>query len=206
MQDPDGKNAYGASLIEKLENALEGKHGSFLANEGDFLLTHCRCLASVLTGGRSGTLPLDRNIFPDHTIQLGANPFLPFYDVRTQANGTSAGYRWISCPDNTDIDLSNFWCCFLSYEDFLVDWEKPKCPCCNSNAKVSRHGFVEYTKRVFSLWRNLVIYSAKYKCDQCPNNGGKRPSTCIYSSRQEHVSVEQMKLVNMDTVVELWGP
>jgi len=69
-EDPDGKDAYGASVIEKLENALEGKHGSFLANEGDFLLKHCRCLASVLTGGRSGTLPLDRNIFPDHTIRV----------------------------------------------------------------------------------------------------------------------------------------
>jgi hypothetical protein len=179
MQDREGKNVYGAKVIRELEKAVDGKFGAILAKGGDFLLAHCRCLASVLSGQRVGGQPLDRNIFHSHTIKLGANPFLPFYYIEEQQDGSFVGSRYITCPDDTDVDLSNFECCFLSYEDFLVDWKKPTCPCCKSNARVTRNGYVEYTKRVFSIFRNLVIFSVRYVCAKCLMNGGKCLRTAL---------------------------
>lgn len=163
---------YGARVIKELEQAAEGTFGSILARQNDFLYTHCRCLVDILNGGRAGSQPLDRDVFPDHTIRLGANPYLPFYEVEKRGS-TCVGLRHVVCPDDTDVDLSNFWCCFLSYEDFLVGWTKPKCPCCNKNSNVTRHGWIDYTKRVFSLWRNLIIFSPKYKCEKCIENQGE---------------------------------
>ena len=79
----------------------------------------------------------------------------------------------MACPDDVDVDLSNFDACFLSYEDFLPGFKKPTCPCCKSNGKVSRHGWATTTKRVFSVFRDLVIFSAQYKCANCPASAGK---------------------------------